>query len=732
MKPNKVVNNIIRNIVFPIIAAGLVGCAPDGNEAGRAEVSGAVPEADAPPFDYRAKNADRFPGEWLLNGRDYKEQHFSPLDNINRNNVGDLGLAWFVDVPSDGGQESTPLMVDGTLYFSAAWSLVYAVDAATGKTLWSYDPKVPKATQAKACCGPVNRGVAYWDGKIYIGAFDGRLIALDAKTGEPVWSVDTIADNNNYSISQNYTITGAPRVAGDKIVIGNGGAEYGVRGYVTAYDAKTGEKAWRFYTVPGDPSKPFENPALEWAAETWHGEWWKVGGGGTAYDAMAYDPDLNLFYIGVGNSSPYNPNIRSQGKGDNLFVSSIVAVNADTGEYVWHYQTTPGDGWDYTATQHMIMAELQIGGATRKVIMQAPKNGFFYVLDRITGVLLSAEKFVPVTWASHVDMETGRPVVYEKARYWITGEPVELVPNAGGAHNWHPMAFHPETGLVYIPAMEISMVFAGNDAEEFVPLGRNTGMSYKSQPIPMDPKILAAIAKDRFKGMLLAWDPVQQKEVWRVEQKYTNAGGVLTTGGGLVFQGTVDGYFRALDAESGEQLWESNALTSVKAAPITYQVGDDQYIAVVVGRGGQLIGGRQSGPFGAEIINRSRLLVYKLGGDAQLPEPDEPVLTMQDLSDHSLDEARVEAGLEFYTKYCRTCHGLNAVGNSIVPDLRYSGFLPNHDLWQQVVKDGLLEQTGMVGFGSVMNAEEIESIRQYVVRQNQLSIEVGDTTRLGR
>jgi len=387
---------------------------------------------------------------WLTHGRTYSEQRYSPLDQVRADNVAKLAPAWSLELDTWRGQEATPLVIDGVMYTTTAWSKVVAINAATGEELWQYDPMVPREVAAKGCCDVVNRGLAAWKGRLFLGTLDGRLVAIDAATGKPVWSVQTT------DRSLPYTITGAPRVVKGKVIIGNGGAEYGVRGYVTAYDAETGEQAWRFYTVPGNPADGFESDAMKKAAETWFGEWWKGGGGGTVWDAIVYDPELDLLYIGVGNGSPWNHRQRSEGKGDNLFLSSIVALRPDTGEYVWHYQTTPGETWDYTATQPIILADLTINGEPRKVLMQAPKNGFFYVLDRATGALISARNFVPITWASGVDMATGRPVEDPKARY--AEAPALVVPAPMGAHNWHPMSFSPKTGLVYIPAQEVPLV----------------------------------------------------------------------------------------------------------------------------------------------------------------------------------------------------------------------------------------------------------------------------------
>jgi quinohemoprotein ethanol dehydrogenase len=411
-----------------------------------------------------AVNADRLiqwsrePENWMTYGLSYQEQRHSPLDNINASNIDKLGLAWYFDLDTNRGQEATPLVIDGTLYTTGAWSMVYAFDASTGKLKWSYDPKVDRSRGQQGCCDVVNRGVAAWNGKIYVGAFDGRLVALDAATGKEVWSVVTVDQ------TKPYTVTGAPRVVKGMVLIGNGGAEFGVRGYVTAYSAETGKQVWRFYTVPGNPADGFENPAMQKAAESWHGEWWKGGGGGTVWDSIVYDPDLDLVYIGVGNGSPWNHQVRSQGKGDNLFVSSIVALRADTGQYVWHYQTTPGDSWDFTATQHIMLADLKIDGRDRKVLMQAPKNGFFYVIDRENGDLISAKNFVPTSWASSIDLKTGRPVENPAARF--IKDRALVSPSAIGGHNWHPMAFNPTTGLVYIPAMDVPGLF-GNESAGF-------------------------------------------------------------------------------------------------------------------------------------------------------------------------------------------------------------------------------------------------------------------------
>ena len=713
---------IIKTTVLLSAVATLWACSPQDNSQAQKSSSPAVSAAEK-QFEQRLSTLELDADNWVLHGRTYKDQRFSPLDQISTDNVSQLGLSWYMDLPRDGGQEATPIVVDGVMYFSSTWGQVYAVDAETGAQKWHYDPKVPKEIQVKACCGPVNRGVAYWNGKVFVGALDGRLIALDAATGQQLWSTQTVDTESPY------TITGAPRVVAGKVIIGNGGAEFAVRGYVTAYDVNTGEKAWRFYTVPGDPAKPFENKILEKAAETWHGEWWKLGGGGTVWDSISYDPQLNLVYIGVGNGSPWNPIYRSNGKGDNLFISSIVALNADTGEYVWHYQTTPGDGWDYTATQNMVMDELEIDGKLRKVIMQAPKNGFFYVLDRETGELLSAEPYVKVNWASHIDKATGRPVYNPEARYWETGKQAMVFPSSYGGHNWKPMAYSPETKLIYLPASDSGLAHSTDKDFKWVEVGRNTGVTFVAPDFPQDAKTVKAI-RQQLKGLLVAWNPVKQHAVWTVEQEFFGNGGVLATAGNLVFQGTAGGKFAAYSADKGEQLWQFDANTAVIAAPVTYRVDGEQYVAVLVGRGG--ITGRMFGRFTAPHINRSRLLVFKLGAQQQLPEPNEPKLALPDLSGHKVDPAAAKAGGDLYAKYCVFCHGLGAVAGGMVPDLRYSGFIQSPEGFEQVVMQGILKDRGMAGFAASINAEESESIRHYLVRENQLSREYGDTSRVGR
>lgn len=680
------------------------------------------------PSQSRLVNAENEEQNWLMHGRTYSEQRFSPLKQITTENISSLSLAWYVDLPGMRGQEATPLVVDGVMYTTSAWSHVIALSAVTGEVLWHFDPDVPKSYSAKGCCGPVNRGAAYFEGVVYVGTLDGRLIALDAKTGQQHWSVLTVDQ------SQHYTITGAPRVANGKVFIGNGGAEYGVRGYISAYDAKTGKQLWRFYTVPGESGGVTGVEPVEAQRTTWSGDWWTLGGGGTVWDAIVFDPESNLLFFGVGNGSPWNPNIRTDGKGDNLYLSSIVAVDADTGTYRWHYQTTPQEGWDFTATQPIILADLIIEGEPRKVLMQAPKNGFFYVLDRVSGELLSAEPFVNVTWASHIDKQTGRPVVNPEAEYWKTGKAAMVAPSWMGAHNWHPMSYSPETGLVYIPAQEAAFPYLADDEQFSSSLAANLGIDTKVAGLPDDPDVIDAV-RQATKGRLIAWDPVKQKEIWRVEYPGVANGGTLATAGGLVFQGDATGSFNAYRADDGRALWEFPAQTGVVAGPISYSVNGEQYITVSAGWGGimsLMIGVLTEDAADGEPINRSRLLTFKLGGKAQLPQPKIQIHRLPDLTSALLDTGKVKRGLEIYDRYCLNCHGADAVGGGVIPDLRFSPLLAVSEAWEHVVLGGALSSRGMISFADELVEADAEAVRQYVIARNRFEDELGDRQRLAR
>jgi PQQ-dependent dehydrogenase (methanol/ethanol family) len=664
----------------------------------------------------RIEGADNEPGNWLSHGRTYSEQRFSPLKGINDGNVSNLGLAWHYDLETRRGMEATPLVVDGVMFSTGSWSIVYAHDARTGDLLWSFDPQVPRAWAVHLCCDAVNRGVAMWEGRVFVGTLDGRLIGIDATDGKMIWSTQTTDTDRPYSI------TGAPRVIKGQVIIGNGGAEYGVRGYVSAYDADSGEMTWRFYTVPGDPSEPFESPAMQMAADTWHGgEWWEIGGGGTVWDSMAYDPELDLLYVGVGNGAPWNQYLRSPGGGDNLFLSSIVALRPDSGEYVWHYQTTPGDRWDYTATQHMILADLEIDGALRKVLMQAPKNGFFYVIDRVTGDFISAEPYVPVSWASRIDPASGRPVLTESADYSQT--PQLTFPAPYGGHNWHPMAYSPDTGLVYIPAQEIPFVYSQDDAFEYTRGFWNTGVDIPLNTLPDDPESRKALMS-MVKGQISAWDPVAQAEVWRVQHNGPWNGGMLASAGNLLFQGNANGEFVAYRADNGERLWAFPAQTGIVAAPISFEIDGEQYVTVVAGWGGVLALGGGALAAAAGVSNVSRILTFRLDANGSLP-PLEELRPNPDPPPRIDDEELIASGKHHFNNRCSMCHGLDAVGGGVVPDLRFMS-AQSHEQFYAVMLGGLHSERGMVSFAAILDAQDAKAIHAYLIgeahRYNALAI----------
>ena len=667
--------------------------------------------------------------EWLNYGRGYKEQRFSPLDKVNRDNVDELDLAWSFKFDTARGMEATPLVHNGVIYVSTGWSHVHALDARTGEQLWHYDAEVPKDHLIKTCCGAVNRGVALWQGdaetglQVFFGTLDGRLVALNAETGEANWVIETTPNNSNYSV------TGAPRVVDGKVIIGNGGAELGVRGYITAYDTATGDQLWRFYTVPGDPSKPQEHPALDAAVKTWSGDdWHKLGGGGgTVWDSLVYDPELDLLYIGTGNGSPWNRDLRSPGGGDNLYLSSIVALRPDTGEYVWHYQVTPKDNWDYTATQQLTLAELEINGEQRKVIMQAPKNGFFYVLDRVTGELLSAEKFGKVTWASHIDMETGRPVETEYADYQKNGGSY-IWPSPYGAHNWQPMSFSPKTGLMYIPAQNIPHYFSAQKTVKYQLNRWNTGVDLNQSRDPKSWVAGKASADALIWGELLAWDPVKQEAAWKVHHDKPANGGVLSTAGDLVFQGMGTGTFAAYDADNGDRLWQFQSDSAVLAGPMTYELDGEQYIAVAQGSGGTVML-----TIGDELkrnkVNQNKLLVFKLGKFGQTRTlADNSLATILALGhEANTDPDVITKGEELYSHNCGSCHGLSAKSNYVVPDLRYMSEQTHID-FTGIVLGGSRSHKGMVGFYETNTLEDAEAIHAYLDRQQQRLPEMVEMT----
>jgi alcohol dehydrogenase (cytochrome c)/quinohemoprotein ethanol dehydrogenase len=631
-------------------------------------------------------------GQWLSYGRDYSEQRFSPLDRITPDNIGQLGLAWFGDLAERGGSyETTPLVVDGRIIVTSPWSKVYAFDAKTGAQLWKYDPKVPGEFAVKLCCGIVNRGASAWGDNIIWGTLDGRLVSVKAATGELVWEKQ-VTDTEQW-----HSITGAPRIADGKILIGEAGSEFHMRGYMAAYDADNGEELWRWWAVPGNPELGFEQPELEMAAKTWNGEWWKTGGGGTPWDGIVYDPETNLVIIGTGNGAPWPAEIRSPGGGDNLFTASIVALDADTGEYRWHYQATPQDSWDFDNTQQLVTADLMIDGVERHVVMQAPKNGVFYVLDAATGEVISADLFVPTAnWMLGFD-DNFKPIINPEANYGAFGDKgFHVVPSAGGAHSWHPMAFNPNTGLMYIPTNYGSFPLV---AEAGAKMG-NQLLSINVGKRPQDP----APELEGGGSYLLAWDPVQKQAVWEQRQGSSRAG-VMTTAGNLVFQAS-GATFKAFRADTGDEVWSTETQSGIVGGAASYEIDGEQYVAVVAGQGGR-------GGYWAP--NYARLLVYKLGGSAVLPEMVSYTPPELNPPANFGGAALVAQGETHYNEHCASCHGNNGRVSSLFPDLKYAAALNSPELFKAIVIDGVLQNNGMVSFAEHLTPEQADSIRAYVV-----------------
>ncbi len=709
---------MVKSIAYPVLAGTLLlaACGAGDEQPASGMVQGTTPAATTNEITTRGPAAVNFerlvaaesePEQWMASGRTYGEQHYSPLDLINRDNVGQLGLAWYADFNIARGQESTPLMVDGVIYVTTAWSNVLAFNAVTGEPLWAFDSEVPRDWGVRACCDVVNRGAALWNGKVYVGTIDGRIIAIDAANGTKVWETDTLVTRE-----LSYTITGAPRIVKGKVIIGNGGAEYGVRGYVTALDTETGEILWRFYTVPGNPADGFESDAIRMAAETWNGEWWALGGGGTVWDSMAYDPDLDLLYIGTGNGSPWNQAIRSPGGGDNLFLSSIVALDPDDGSYAWHYQTTPGETWDYTATQPIMVATLPIDGIERKVVMQAPKNGFFYVLDAATGEFISAQPHATLNWALGIDQDTGRPIENPDARFDQTGRAYAVQPGPGGAHNWQPMAYHPDTGMVYLPSTDSAFAYA--PAKEFNPnpLTSNLGLDQAGAVTELGPNAMSDLPRGTY---TVAWNPVTQAEGWRIPG---STAGMLATGGGLLLKGGSSG-LAAYDVVDGTELWTSlDTQTGIVAAPITYAIDGQQYVAVVAGRS-------NSNYYAPDY---SRLLVFKLGENKQFP----PALsyTPPELNPPPsvANAEQIDRGEVLYQANCWICHETpgNAGGvgrRGLFPELVLSPALASSELFSAIVIDGVRSQNGMVSFANVVDTRGAEDLRAYLIERANITLQ---------
>jgi len=688
-------------MTFPKMLAALLAALALGGLA----VAQVVPQ---PAAVDRARMAaqDKAGDAWLADGRTYSAQRFSPLTRINAGNVGRLGLAWYDDLDTYRGVEATPIYADGVLYDILPWNVTIAYDARTGKRLWTYDPKVPRAYGRYACCEPVARGLAMWNGKVIIATLDGRLVGLDARTGKPVWTTQTTPADMPYSI------TGAPRVFDGKVVVGNSGGDLGVRGFVSAYDADTGAKLWKFFLAPGDPAKGPDGEAsdsvMAMAAKTWSGEWWKLGGGANAWDSIAYDPKLKTVYIGTGNGSPLSWYHRSQSKGDNLFVCSIVALNSDTGKYKWHYQMVPEEDWDYTCTSSIVTADLQIKGQQRQVLMQAPKNGFFYVIDRRTGRFISAEKVAPVNWADRIDPKTGRPQIAAGAHFGA--DPVLVMPGPGGAHNWFPMGYSPQTKLAYLPTYESAMVYALDRDWKAQPFRSNSGWGgYTGDAAKKRAELMKqAAAMDR--AYLTAWDPVAQKAAWKVPLPRHGNGGVMVTESDLVFEGTTKQTFAAFDARSGKTLWEMPVQSAPVGGAITYMLDGEQYVAVNAGWGG---GAAQVERLGNIEMPRAaaRLLVFKVGGTATLPPlraaeaiPQPPPLRAT--------EAQVQRGAVLFANTCQGCHGQLAVGG--VKDLRHMT-AATHAQFNDILLRGIRAEQGMASFADLLKQPQVDDIHAYLI-----------------
>tara|TARA_R110000782_G_scaffold268393_1_gene364822 strand:+ start:81245 stop:83371 length:2127 start_codon:yes stop_codon:yes gene_type:complete len=666
---------------------------------------------DQPDMDESAKAAaakymDSASGDdWPGYGRTYGEQHYSPLDEINTGNVEQLGLVWSHDL-GDGQSNTLPIEVGGTLYLANRTNLLHAIDVESGKELWQYDPKAQEASGFRNRQSWGSRGISWWNGKIYTGTMDGRLIAVDAKTGKEVWSALTVDPKDNVRY-----ISGAPRIFNGKVIVGHGGADSGpgVRGYVTAYDAETGKELWRFYTVPGQPGVD-NDWTTKMAAKTWAGEWWKMGGGGCAWNAMAYDPETDTVFIGTGNGYPWNYRIRSKGKGDNLFLSSVVALDGKTGAYKWHYQTVPAETWDYNSTMDIEFADLKIDGKMRKVLLHAPKNGFFYVIDRLNGELISAEPFAKVTWASHIDMKTGRPVENPGQRY--ENQTVSTVwPSLVGAHGWLPMAYSPKSQLAYLPTVELANAWndKGVDYDNWKQPQNNigdTGASAEYYP--------EGVGAPFGTSYLQAWDPVTQKQIWKVPTPGPFSGGVVATGGGLVFQGSLDGKFTAYSEKEGKVVWSFDAGAPVLAPPISFSHNGKQYVTVITGIG------NSHGLFGklmpSYISYRNqarRVLTFALGGKATIPPFVKGQFKPIEDKEYRPDAAAQARGMAKFELICSLCHGFAVGGGGTAPDLRTSAVPLNWEAFRSVVHDGALVPNGMPRFQD-LDDQTLQDIRQYI------------------
>jgi len=637
---------------------------------------------------------------WERYGRSDKEDHFSPLTLINENNIDRLGLAWSYDLPTaTSSGVAAPLAVNGVLFFAAGHSVIHAMNAVTGKLLWEFDPQVYQVIGEELRGSWGVRGIAYSNGKVFTGTADGRLIAIKAKTGELIWSSKTTEKGDGRYI------TGAPYVIGDKVIIGHGGADFRpVRGYVTAYEIETGKMAWRFFTVPGNPKNGFENKAMEMAAKTWTGEWWKFGGGGTVWHAMAYDNDLNRVYIGTGNGAPWNQKIRSPDGGDNLFLCSIVALDAKTGEYIWHYQINPGNSWDYNAAMDIELAEIKIDGVLKKVILHAPKNGFFYVIDRVDGKLISAEPFARVNWAKRIDLETGRPVENPEARY-PNNNAFMMSPDSSGAHGVAAMSFNPKTGLVYLPVRNRGGAVMDPPQMKDWNYSKHFYLEYGMGSAPTN------LISPKSNGWLSAWDPINQKEIWRADLVGTKNGGTMTTAGNLVVQGQATGELSIYKADNGKKIWSFDTQNGINAQPITYKVNGKQYITQLTGWQDFIYSGQ--GPRWNYHTQKRRVLTFALDEDQSLPKLEQTRIPIVDIPEFKIDNALVIEGQELYNRSCLACHGPALLADGAAPDLMRSGITGSLDALVDILHKGSLLKKGMPPYPE-LSIKEIKGIQHYI------------------
>jgi len=660
-----------RLVLASFCAVAAISCSttPPPASSGTTHAAGSPPPARAE--------------EWSQHGHDSSEQRYSTLNQVNADNVARLGLAWAVDMPQKGQWQSTPIEVDGRIYVTTPWSYINAFDARTGKLLWTYNPQVPREMAATSlCCNNSNRGAAYWNGKVIWGTLDGRLVAVDAKSGKKVWETQTTDPKDAMSI------TGAPHLGDGMVFIGQAGGEYEQRGFMSAYNADTGKFLWKFYTVPGDPSKGPDHAAsddvMPMAAKTWTGQWWKAGGGGTPWDGIAYDAQDDLVIFGTGNGAPWPAGLRSPDGGDNLFTSSIVAVHARTGKYAWHYQTVPMDSFDFDNTAPLTLADITVDGQKKHVVMQVPKNGIFYVIEAGTGKVISAQLTVPfANWLTGFDKTSNwKPILNPDANYGKTGKGWFVIPFQ--VHVWNPQSFNPDTGLFYLTVRNASY---GMVAEA----GAKMGNQLLWINVGKQPEVPRPTVPGPQGSWLVAWNPATQKEVWRVTPGAS--AGTMTTAGNLVFQPNGQDLV-AYSADKGQKLWSgAMGVGNVSSGPITYMLDGTQYVAVAGG---------------------GRLVVFKIGGNAALPPAAAAVRQVLNPVANFGTEAQVSSGKDKYTQNCSICHEDGRNMNN-APDLRYSPFINSADAFRSVVIDGIKTEGGMLSFKKALSAEDVEAIRAHLV-----------------